>query len=113
MPWNFIDDIVIPVGIANIAFLKIFFLIGKGGPSVWSVGYIQAIFYAGQLEILDYLHGVRLWRLVNAVTPGKVLGCLMSVNSDLLGVSAAILCVGPRLVVVVLNPILNVRREAA
>jgi len=111
VPWNFIDDIVVPVGITNVAFLKIFFLIGKRGPCIWSVGDIQAVLYAGQLEILDNLHGVRLRRLVNAVTPRKVLSCLMSVNSDFLSLSATICSVGPLLVVVILNPILNVRRE--
>ena len=113
VPWNFIDDVVVPVGIANVALLKIFFLIGKGGPCVGCVGNIQAVLNAGQFEMLDNLHGVRLRRLVNAVTPCKVLSCLMSVNSDFLSLSATICSVGPLLVVVILNPILYVRGEGA
>lgn len=113
MPWNFVDDSVVPFGIANVTFLEIFLLIGERGPCVRSVGHIQPVCNSSKLEVLDNLHGVRLRRLINAVTPSIVLSSLVSVNSDSLCGSFTTATAGPGLVVIVLNPILNVRGEGA
>ncbi len=113
VPWNLVDDSVVPMGIANVAFLKIFFLIGERCPCVRRVVHLQTVLNTSQLEMLDDFHGVGLRRLVNAVTPRIVLNSVVSVNSDLFSVGATILGVGPRLVVVVLDPILDVRGEGA
>ena len=113
MPWNFIDDVVVPFGIANVAFLKIFFLIAERGPCVRGVAYLQPVLNAGQLEVLDNLYGVRLRRLVDAVTPRIILSSLMSVNSDSLSVSFTVDSAGPGLVVIILNPVLNMRGKGA
>lgn len=113
VPWNFSDDLVLPFSIANVAFLKIFFLIGERGPCIRCVAYLQPILYAGQLVVLDNLHGVRLRRLVNAVTPCIILSSLMSVNSHSFSASTTIDSAGPGLVVIILNPVLYVRGETS
>jgi len=64
--------------------------------------------------MLDNLHRVRLWGSVHTVTPSEVLTSEMSINSDLLSLLAALaISVGFCLIMVVLDPIFNMGRDAA
>ena len=71
----------------------------------------QAVFYSCQLVILDNIHGVWLWRAVHAVSPSIILFSKVSVYSDPFGASTSIAGVSSFLIVIVLDPKLDVRGE--
>jgi hypothetical protein len=71
--WQLVKHSVVPVSVSDVASLEVSLLLIESGTGPRFVNDLDAIFDSGETELFEDLNRIRLGRLVNAVTPCKIL----------------------------------------
>ena len=109
--WKLVKNFVVPLSVFDVATFEVSLLSIKRSLGPRCVHHFNAIFDSSETELFNNLDRVRLWRLVHAVTPCKILTGIVGINSDMFNSSIPlIILMNSFLHVIILNPKLDMRR---